>query len=234
VADEDNHLFVVADGMGGHRAGEVASRLAVETIVSFVRRSARDADFTWPFGFDPAASFDANRLRTAIQLANRQIFQDASARGEYNGMGTTVVSLLVNDATAAVAHVGDSRAYLLSNGSLQQLTADDSWAATVMAHDPGITAEQIARHPMRNVLTNVLGAREQVDIHMVERPLAPGEVLLLSSDGLHGALDHGAIHTILERTPEPQTAARLLVDSALARKTRDNVTALVVRCEADD
>ena len=232
VADEEARLFAVADGMGGHRAGEVASRLAIDAVTAFIRRSATETDLAWPYGIDASLSFDGNRLRTAIHVANRRIFQAGENHHEYNGMGTTIVSLLVNDSNIAIGPVGDSRLYLLSGGSLEQLTEDDSWAATVLAHDPGVSLEQISRHPMRNVLTSVLGAREQVNVHVTERPLGAGDVLLLSSDGLHGVLDAATIQEILAGTPDVQDAAQRLVDTALDRKSRDNVTAVVVCCGA--
>ena len=231
IVDEQVNLFVVADGMGGHRAGEVASLLAVESIGAFIRRSAGDVDFTWPFGIDAALSLDGNRLRTAVHLANRRIFQAAETTEDYSGMGTTIVAVLVNAATIAVAHVGDSRLYLLSQGTLQQVSADDSWAATVLAHDPTMTPDQVARHPMRNVLTNVLGARDHVDVHISERAFAPGDKLLLSTDGLHAVLSLDAIRTLLTDSPRDATASKL-VEAALTGGSRDNVTAVVVSNDA--
>src|SRR6185295_13034142 len=115
-------LFAVADGMGGHDAGEVASRLAIEALTAFIRRSARDTDFSWPYGLDGNLSYDGNRLRTAIHLANRRIFREAENNDDYSGMGTTIVSLLLNGSRVAIGHVGDSRLYLLRRGKLEQLT----------------------------------------------------------------------------------------------------------------
>src|SRR5262245_10902852 len=182
--------------MGGHNAGEVASRLAVETLTAFIQRSDVDTDFSWPYGLDKTLSFDGNRLRTGISLANRRVFRAAESSDDYGGMGTTIVGLLVNGSKIAVGHVGDSRLYLLSDTHLEQLTYDDSWAATILAQDPSIDPAEIAHHPMRNVLTNVLGARDQVDVHMSERTITPGDRLLLCTDGLHGVLDSDAIKAI--------------------------------------
>lgn len=233
VSDPEIRLFAVADGMGGHGAGEVASRLAIEAVTAFIRRSAEDTDFSWPCGIDQSLSMDGNRLRTAIYLANRRIFRTAESNDDYNGMGTTIVGLLVNGSRMSVGHVGDSRLYMLRQGSLEQLTADDSWAATILAHDPRLAPADIAHHPMRNVLTNALGARENVDIHLSERELSSGDWLLLCSDGLHGALDANAIAGVLMSAPDVDAAARGLVSTALERGSRDNVTALVVRYEPD-
>jgi protein phosphatase len=232
IADAEMRLFAVADGMGGHEAGEVASRLAIEAIAGFIRRSSSDTDFSWPYGLDGALSFNANRLRTAIHLANRRVFRAAETNDDYNGMGTTVVALLSNGTTIAVGHVGDSRLYLLRHGALEQLTQDDSWAATVLAHDPRAHAGDLTSHPMRNVLTNALGAREQVEIHLTERNVESGDTLLLCSDGLHGMLDGHTLKSVLEGQPDIDLAARELVERALDQGSRDNVTALIVRYEA--
>lgn len=231
-ADLDMRLFAVADGMGGHEAGEVASRLALEALSAFIRRSTADTDFSWPYGLDGTLSFDGNRLRTAIHLANRRVFRAAETNDDYSGMGTTIVTLLMNGSHIAVGHVGDSRLYLLRQGQLEQITQDDSWAATILAHNPKAHPSELANHPMRNVLTNALGAREQVDVHLAERDLQNGDTLLLCSDGLHGVLDAPALKKVLEQQPDPGAAARSLVEQALDHGSRDNVTALVVKYEA--
>lgn len=232
VSDSDVRLFAVADGMGGHDAGEVASRLAIEALTAFIQRSSRNTDFSWPYGLDGRLSYDGNRLRTAIHLANRRIFREAESNDDYSGMGTTIVSLLGNDSHVAIGHVGDSRLYLARGATIEQLTQDDSWAATILAHDPRVKPADLAHHPMRNVLTNVLGAREQVDVHLTERDLQDGDLLLLCSDGLHGVLDDNTVHQILRAHPDVDEAAGSLVKAALDRGSRDNVTALVVRYEA--
>lgn len=233
ISDADLNLFAVADGMGGHRAGEVASKLALEAIDTFIKRSSEDTDFTWPYGIDDSLSLDGNRLRTAIYLANRRVFRAAESRDDYTGMGTTIVGSLVNRSRVALAHVGDSRLYVLAGGELQQLTVDDSWAAAILASDPTLSQEQLARHPMRNVLTSALGARDQVEVHVTERALSPGDVMLLCTDGLHGVLDAAAITGILRAHPDVEGAAQQLVTAALDAGSRDNVTALVIRYEAD-
>jgi protein phosphatase len=231
VSDLGVKLFAVADGMGGHEAGEVASRLAIEALGGFIRRSSADSDFSWPYGLDGSLSYDGNRLRTAIHLANRRIFRTAESNDDYSGMGTTLVSVLVNAPRVAIGHVGDSRLYLLRDGVLEQVTQDDSWAATILAHDPRMKPSDLAHHPMRNVLTNVLGARDQVDVHLAERDLKPGDVLLLCSDGLHGVLEPDTLRRVLTDTNDVDAASRALVDAALDHGSRDNVTALVIRYE---
>ena len=233
VSDLELRLFAVADGMGGHQAGEVASQLAIEALTAFIKLSVSDTDLTWPYGIDPKLTFDGNRLRTGICLANRRVFRAAESSDDYAGMGTTMVGLLINGPDVAIGSVGDSRLYLMSRGALQQLTTDDSWAAKILAQDPTLKPEEISHHPMRNVLTNVLGAREAVDVNLAERRLSPGDTLLLCSDGVHGVLQPNALRGLLASTQSLETLPRTLIDAALDQGSRDNVTALVVRYEAD-
>jgi serine/threonine protein phosphatase PrpC len=230
VTDESLGLFAVADGMGGHSAGEVASRLAIEAIEGFVRRTGEDTEFSWPYGVDPTLSYDGNRVRTAISLANRRVFRAAENHDDYTGMGTTVVCVLLSGKRLVVGHVGDSRLYLMADGALMRMTTDDSWAATILAQEGGNAAE-LAKHPMRNVLTNVLGAREQIDIHMLERDLAGGEKFLLCTDGLHNAVDDDTLRALMANGFGEQELAQALVKEAIGRGGRDNVTALVVSCD---
>jgi protein phosphatase len=231
VSAEDLRLFVVADGMGGHAAGEVAARVAVESIEQFIRRSHDTADFSWPFGVDPAISHDANRLKTAVSLANRRINQMAEDHDGYLGMGTTVVCALVSDHHLVAAHVGDSRLYLCARGTLTQLTEDDSWAATILAGGGNGGSAAVAA-ATRHVLTNVLGARPETTVHLLERDLAGDETMLLCSDGLHGSVPDETLRDALMSGEAVPAVARMLVSAALEHGSRDNVTALVVRCSA--
>jgi PPM family protein phosphatase len=228
VSAEDLRLFVVADGMGGHAAGEVAARLAVESIENFIRRSHETTDFSWPYGIDPALSYEANRLKTAVSLANRRINRLAENHDDYLGMGTTVVCALVSGAQLVVAHVGDSRLYVCTAHALEQLTEDDSWAATVLGGRNGASAPPATRH----VLTNVLGARPDTLVHLLERELAGGETLLLCSDGLHGSVPHETLRDLLLSNQDLPALAQSLVTTALDHGSRDNITALVVRPSA--
>lgn len=224
----DLGVFIVADGMGGHNAGEVASQLAVETVQGFVERTCDSDDCTWPYGIDPTLSLNANRLSTAIKLANRRIFKASEARDAYTGMGTTTVAALIEHNVACYASVGDSRLYSFRRGRLEQLTRDHSWAAEVLAHDPTLTPEAIARNPMRHVLTHVVGAHEQAPVEVTTRTLEDGELLLLCSDGLHGAVSDAEIERTLASSDDPVTIVRSLIQQALDRGGRDNITALVV------
>jgi protein phosphatase len=148
-------------------------------------------------------------------------------------MGTTVVAALVAGTRLVVGNVGDSRLYLLDGSGFKQVTEDDTWAATMLRQSGGADATLLTHHPMRHVLTNVLGAREQTDVHMFEHDLVDGDTLLLCSDGIYGVLDAQALESEVKATGEPRALAERLVQSAIDRGTRDNVTALVVRYEAE-
>jgi protein phosphatase len=223
-------MLVVCDGMGGHQAGDVASRLAVDTIAGFISRSGADPDLTWPYGFDPSLSFDANRIRTAIKLANRAIFTRASAEDEYAGMGTTVVATLVaaDDARFTYGHVGDSRIYIIRGGRVLQLTRDDSLAnsAWADAEESGIGAI------MKNVLTKAVGVGAEVEFDVAAHDLQAGDTVLLCSDGLTNMLDDRAILEIVTRHDgHLEKTCDQLVDGANARGGRDNISAVLFRYE---
>lgn len=227
--DLDMGVFVVADGLGGHNAGEVASQLAAETILAFMRRTQEGEDVTWPYGIDRHLTLHANRLITAVRLANRRVFRTAESRDELSGMGTTVVAGFIEGNQLVFANVGDSRIYSFLDGTLTQLTTDDSWVATLQsagALEPG------EKHPMRHVLTNVVGAREELDVQIGERALVDGEQLLFCTDGLHGEITEARIIEILARESDIVKATEGLVAAVLEQPARDNVTALVVRYQA--
>jgi PPM family protein phosphatase len=231
--DTSSGLFVVADGMGGHQAGEVASHLAVETIRTFLESTQGDRDLTWPYGFNPQLSFNGNRLVTAVKLANHRVYQEGEEQQAYSGMGTTIVAALVERSQLTFCGVGDSRLYLMSPGRFVQLTHDDSWVATVLANEPGVDEASLAHHPMRHVLTNVIGARDDTEVEVGECPLKNSDTLLLCSDGLHGTLDDAAIQLVLAGGGSAQEIAQRLVGAALERQASDNVTAIVVRYTSD-
>jgi len=219
-------LYVVADGMGGHNAGEVASHLAVETIHGFIAESARSADITWPFGLELKNSIDVNRLITAVRLANRKIYSEGASAPQFSGMGTTVVAALVAGDKVALVSVGDSRIYRLRDGSLEQLTSDDTWLASVLGAkeadgaDPG--------HPLRHVLTSVVGTKDDLKPESREERLMAGDLLLLCTDGIHGRLDSAALTSVLTNASTAADGATKLVAEAITRGTTDNATALVI------
>ena len=168
---------MIADGMGGTTPAKL--RRASRSTLWYVRqRSAnlareRRPEY-WPFGFDPSLSADGDLLRTAILLANVQIREAAIASNDYAGMGTTIVAARVTDGRLSIAHVGDSRLYLFRGGALRQLTQDDSWMASMLEHDPNADPLLLEHHPMRNALTNVVGARARTEVHVAEEMLTGG------------------------------------------------------------
>jgi PPM family protein phosphatase len=228
VSDPALRLFVIADGMGGHSAGEVASSLAVETIAGFIHRTEEDAEFSWPYGIEPGLSFSGNRLRTAVHLANRRVFRAAERYDEYTGMGTTVVGALISGTRLAVANAGDSRLYIFAGGHLTQVTRDDTWAATVLASQ-GNTSAAPPPESMRRVLTNVLGAREEADVRLSEHDLSSGDMILLCSDGLHSVVDDAIMEQTMTAGGTPSEIVGRLIEAALSHGARDNVTAVVAR-----
>jgi protein phosphatase len=222
-----NGLFLVCDGMGGHKAGEVASTVAVETIARFVERTEEDRELTWPFGFNPRLSYNANRLRTSIKLANRAVHRQASSREEYTGMGTTVVAVLVTpgEARMTYANVGDSRVYLIRDGTMLQITRDDSWANLGWSG----ASDDATSTSMKNILTKALGAREDVEFDVVDQALQEGDVILLCSDGLTNMLPDARINEIVVAHPGDLPAAcRELIAEANAQGGRDNVSLILV------
>jgi PPM family protein phosphatase len=219
-------LFVVADGMGGHKGGEVASHLAVETIQKFIADSAGSADITWPFGLETRQSIEMNRLTTAVRLANRKIYNEGTKSPDLNGMGTTVVAALVAGDRMTLVSVGDSRIYRLRHGALEQLTRDDTWLASVLGAKQAEDADP--SHPLRHVLTSVVGTRDDVKPGSREEQLEPGDRFILCTDGVHGKLDSASLTTLLSGTATAADGATKLVDEAITRGTSDNATAIVI------
>ncbi len=233
LIDPQTHLYAVCDGMGGHNAGEVASRMAIEALHAFIGKSDKEKEITWPFGLDAELSFAANRLKTAIRLANRKVFRAADNREDYTGMGTTAVAALVWDDEGAtrltIGSAGDSRCYLLRAGALRQLTQDDSWVSTAWAQGI-LSADELERHPFRNVITKAVGAKESLDIDMVEETLQPGDLALICSDGLHGLISDEAIRGVLGDGLGPlEDLATRLIDAANEAGGRDNVSVVLLR-----
>lgn len=232
LVDESLRLCVIADGMGGHNAGEVAARLAVDAVGEHIREAMASHDSAeetgaWPFGFEARLSRAGNILRTAIHIANVQVLETALAAQECSGMGTTIVAALLVGDILSVAHVGDSRLYVFSEDRLRQLTLDDSWMASVLAEDPKVDPASLVHHPMRNALTNAVGALARTEVHVVEEKLTGGEFIAMTTDGIHGVLDDRRIAMLLSEGWDPAAMATNLVRAALARGSQDNCTAIV-------
>jgi protein phosphatase len=214
----DLGLYLVADGMGGHTAGQVASELAAEAALRAVRT------------LQGASASLAEKLRYAVISANREIYQTGRARPELAGMGTTLVALLAGEGRAALAHVGDSRAYRVRGGRIRQLTDDHSVVGELLRRRE-ISADAARDHPHRHVLTRALGVRPAVEPDLAELSPEPGDVFLLCSDGLTLHVEDDEIALTVAREPDPEACVERLVELANARGGEDNITVLVLRWE---
>ncbi|RKH25035.1 Stp1/IreP family PP2C-type Ser/Thr phosphatase [Corallococcus sicarius] len=233
--NEDNYLVLteenlvcVADGMGGHSSGEIASRIAVDELGEFFRMTSKDQDATWPFKMDKQRNYDENRLSTGIKLANARIFERATVDTKYKGMGTTIVSVHFSDTAAYVGHVGDSRVYFFRGGMLQQVTEDHSLLNDYLKAKK-LTPEEIENFPHKNVIVRALGMKEQVQVDVTRVDPLENDVFLLCSDGLSGMVTDAQMQDILSRTPELEKACGQLIDLANAAGGNDNVTCVLAR-----
>jgi PPM family protein phosphatase len=232
VADSPLGLYVVCDGMGGGNAGEIASALAVETIHTHLAEAAQRADLPLIGSCDATVSPTANRLASAIRAANDAIHRESWSRPDYVGMGTTVVAALLHDEVLAIAHVGDSRLYLIRNGAIQSLTTDHSWVTEQMLKG-FITAEEAERSPRRNIVTRALGVENSVDVELTEVPVKSGDILLLCSDGLtRGVRPNDVLHILGGPDSLPAMSDRLI---AMANEAGgdDNTTVVIVALRDD-
>jgi len=227
--DPENQVFVVADGMGGHSHGEIASRIAVDSIRDFILKTA-DADATLPFEMDPHLGRHGNRIRAAIRVAHDQVLRAIRKDASLHGMGTTVVGLLLDGDSAAIAHVGDSRAYRLRDGKFQLLTQDHTWVNEQVV--AGFLSEDQARsHPLKNVVTRALGGDTDVEIDVQEWPVEPGDLFLLCSDGLTTMLTDDEILARVRNNGSLEEMCGRLVRDANSRGGYDNVSVVLMRAE---
>jgi PPM family protein phosphatase len=216
----DARLFIVADGMGGHNAGEVASVMAVDALETFFRSYHADPRQPWPHAVDTQLSLGANLLRVGIKVANDKIRAAAKQDRAKTRMGTTIVALAVGDAQLTIAHAGDSRAYRMRSGDIQRLTRDHSIVEEMIAARPEMTEEEIAAFAHRNVVTRSLGSKEELD---------PGDLFLICSDGLWGSVPDAKMKEIIRSTTDIEAACQLLIDAANEAGGPDNITAVIVR-----
>ena len=224
----DEGLFIVADGMGGHAAGEVASKITVDTVGEFIAATRQKEEATWPFKYNHELHFNSNRLAVAIEKANERVMAAVAAQPWLKGMGTTVVAGLLNGKILSLAHVGDSRAYLYRDGELSRLTDDHSWVHEQVA--AGILTEEEAKsHPLKNVVTRALGGGPSVSPDLQELNFEPGDVFLFCSDGLTTMLSDEEIHDAVAAEEDPQTLCNNLVEIANEKGGVDNITVVVAR-----
>lgn len=231
LVDPELGLFVVADGLGGHAAGEVASQIVVDRVREFIGETI-EKDRTWPLEYDVNMNFDGNRLKIALLLSDQAIVEDIKVNPERETMGSTVVAALVHDQRVTLAHVGDSRAYLLGPQGIRQITRDHSWVADQVAI--GVLTQAEARvHPFRNVITQALGNGGELDVAVQEFEMDKMERLLLCSDGLSGMVSDPDILEIVQQASSTQAAVDKLVEKARENGGEDNITVVLVGFRSD-
>jgi protein phosphatase len=228
----DHGLFLVADGMGGHSSGEVASKMAVDTIANFFRATSDDEELTWPFKMEKGRRYEENRLLTSIKLANLRIFEAQQRDPVYRNMGTTIVSAFFVNGGVYLGHVGDSRIYRVRNGEMQQLTEDHSLLNDYIKMKK-LTREEIEKFAYKNVIVRALGMRDTVQVDVAYEPTREGDVFLLCSDGLSGMLTDDEMREIVTGAPTLDAAAHKLIEGANAHGGMDNITVVLARCRPD-
>jgi len=221
-------VYVVCDGMGGQAAGEVASKLAVESVLEYFRRHSPQGDFPQVGENFDDISRDANALASAVQAAGIRIFDEARRHPERQGMGTTIAAMLVREGKASIAHVGDSRVYLLRDSQIRQLTFDHS---LVMEHVRRglMTVEEAERSSIQNIITRALGSEEIAEPDVQDVQLTSGDTFLLATDGLTKLVKDQNLREITAAAPSLEKACEALVAAARAAGGDDNITCLLVR-----
>ncbi|MGZ8831115.1 MAG: Stp1/IreP family PP2C-type Ser/Thr phosphatase [Thermoanaerobaculia bacterium] len=227
LVENTARLFLVADGMGGHAAGEIASRIAVDSISEFILHTKED-DGTWPHAYDEQFKRSTNRLMAAVRMANTRVLEAMRKDARLRGMGTTVVAAIADGDVMSFAHVGDSRAYLIRDNALTRITNDHSWVFEQVQAGM-LTEAEAEKHPLRNVITRALGGALQVNPDASEIHAKPGDMFLLCSDGLTGMVPEDEILRIVAENADPVVACQKLIDEANERGGLDNITAILVK-----
>jgi PPM family protein phosphatase len=228
LVEGEARLFIVADGMGGHAAGEIASRIAVDSVWEFILQTKED-DGTWPHAYDESYRRSTNRLMAAVRMANTRVLEAMRKDARLRGMGTTIVACLADDTTVSVAHVGDSRAYLIRGSEITRITNDHSWVFEQVQAGM-LTEVEAEKHPLRNVITRALGGALQVSPDASEIAARPGDVYLLCSDGLTGMVSESEIlRLVAESDDDLEKACGRLIEAANENGGIDNITAVLVR-----
>jgi PPM family protein phosphatase len=221
-------LYVVADGMGGHASGEVASKMAVDTLKEFFAATADDPERTWPYKMDRSKGYEENRLITGIKLANLRIFEAAQRDAKQRGMGTTIVSIFTVIDGVYVAHVGDSRVYRIRDGKLEQLTEDHSLLNDYVKMKR-LTPAEIANFPHKNVIVRALGMKDTVKVDTRFEVPRANDIILLCTDGLSGPVTDDQILEIVDKSTDLRTASRQLIECANEHGGPDNITCVLAR-----
>jgi serine/threonine protein phosphatase PrpC len=225
---EESGLYIVADGMGGHASGEVASKMAVDALREFFAATANDPERTWPYKMDRSKGYEENRLITGIKLANLRIYESAQRDPRQRGMGTTIVTMFAVEDGVYIAHVGDSRIYRVREGKIELLTEDHSLLNDYIKMKR-LTPEEIANFPHKNVIVRALGMKDTVKVDTrFEQPRA-GDVYMLCSDGLSGPVTDEEMQTVCAQTTDLKLAAAKLIERANANGGPDNITVVLAR-----
>lgn len=231
LIDSELGLFIVADGLGGHAAGEVASQIVVDKVGQFISQTV-EQDRTWPLEYDVALPYDGNRLKAALMLTDQAIVDDIRGNPERESMGSTVVAGLVRENRITLVHVGDSRAYLLNKKEIRQITKDHSWVAEQVANGI-LTPEEARKHPFRNVITQALGNGGELDVAVQEMEIQELDRLLLCSDGLSGMVQDDDIYQIVRDASSIEAAVQELVSRARVNGGEDNITVVIIGFEQE-
>ena len=229
----DQLLYIVADGMGGHAAGEVASKIAVETVSQFFKDTAEDDEITWPFKMDRAKKYEENRLVTAIKYANLKIYEEALANAKKKGMGTTIVACNFTQDGVYLAWVGDSRIYRFRKGELKQMSEDHSLLNDYIKMKV-LTEEEIKNFPHKNVIVRALGMKDNVQVDVIFEVPEDGDIYLLCSDGLSGEVPDDQMQDILrEKSGNLDECVHALIMRACDNGGKDNVSCVLAQYVAD-
>jgi protein phosphatase len=226
---ESERLAIVADGMGGHASGEVASKMAADVMTEFYART-KDDEATWPYKMDRHLSYVENRLVVGIKMANQRIFQAASKEVKLKGMGTTIVSGQVVGDKFYIAHVGDSRCYRIRGSTIQQMTRDHSLLEDYKDAKPNMSEDEQKKFPHKNVITRALGMREHVQVDVLAHDIQDRDTFLLCSDGLSGMVEDPKMLEVVKSAPDLETAVSNLIEAANAAGGTDNITVLALQC----
>ena len=226
-------LYMVADGMGGHASGEVASKMSIDALHDFLAETADDPERTWPYKMDRSKGYEENRLVTGVKLANLRIYETSQRDGKKRGMGTTFVGLYAADDGIYVAHVGDSRCYRYREGELHPLTEDHSLLNDYIKMKR-LTAEEIENFPHKNVIVRALGMKDTVKVDTRYEVPEVGDAFLLCSDGLAGPLSDDEILEVLKEFDggDIKATTSRLIERANENGGPDNITAVLVRWSA--
>lgn len=228
VVGEQN-LYMVADGMGGHASGEVASEMAVDTLADFFEQTADDDEITWPYKMDKGLKYEENRLTAGIKLANLRIYETAAQNSSQRGMGTTMVALFFSGNEAFFGHVGDSRIYRLRGDELTQVTEDHSLLNDYIKMKD-LTEQEIENFPHKNVIVRALGMKETVQVDVAHEKPQPGDLYMLCSDGLNGMINDATIRDIMiEQRDDLEACCNKLIEAANDNGGTDNITVVVVK-----